>query len=155
MQPQMDEQQLHARYRAMLILWGAFVVTVIIYFTLARVLFKPSGDGLQSREITFALTATGTFLTIISFALKQKFLKQAEDSQAPALVQTGHIIAFALCESAALLGFVDFLVTGNRYYYVMFVIALIGLLLHFPKRDQIAAAAYRQKESNSNNPGGM
>ncbi len=31
------------------------------------------------------------------------------------------------------------------YYYVMFVVALIGMVLHFPKRDSLAAAAYRQQ----------
>jgi len=145
MQPQMDETRLNAKHRVMVILWGALVCSVGFYFMLSLVLPKTAADGSEGRIITFALTATGTFLTIVSFVIKQKFLVQAEATQSPALVQTGHIIALALSEGAALLGLLDYLITGNRYYYIMFVVALIGMLLHFPNRDRLAAAAYRQQ----------
>jgi len=155
MQPQMDEARVNARYRTLLILWGAFISFVGIYFVISQVLAKPDSEAAPSRIMTFALTATGTFLTIVSFALKQKFLSRAEELQSPALVQTGHIIAFALCEGAALLGLFDYLATGNRYYYVILVIALIGMVLHFPRRDQLLAAVYRQQALNSNRTEGQ
>ena len=61
----------------------------------------------------------------------------------PAKFQTGFIIATALCEAAGLLGFVGIFVTHNREAYLLFAIGALGLLLHFPRRDQLAAA-YRK-----------
>jgi putative exporter of polyketide antibiotics len=129
----------------MVILWSAFVLSIGIYFLLSIFLLKPDADSAESRVVTFALTATGVFLAILSFGIKHKFLSQAAEIQSPRLVQTGLIIALALCESAALLGLGDYMVTGNRYYYVMFIVALLGILLHFPKRDHLTAATYRQQ----------
>ena len=108
-------------------------------------------DNADGRMITLALTAMGVFLAIISFAIKRKFATQAEETQSPALVRSGLIIALALCDSAALLGLVDYLVTGSRYYFVLFVVSLIGMLLHFPRRDQIAAAVYKSPSGVNEN----
>jgi len=144
MQPEEARTQLEARYRTMLILWAALLVSVGLYFALSVFVAKPDSEDPPSRTLTFALTAIGVLLVMVSFAVKQKFLTQAEQNQAPSLVQTGLIIALAFCEAAALLGLLDFFTTGNRYYFVTFVVALVGMLLHFPRRNQLAAASYRQ-----------
>ena len=147
-----ESASVNAKYRVMLILWVAFVSFIVGYFVISIVL-KPAEDNAEGRVITFALTATGVFLAIISFAIKQKFLTQAIETHSPSLLQTGLIIALALCESAALLGFVDYLATGNRYYYVLFLVGLIGTLLHFPRRDHLAAASYRPQNRIEQNQG--
>jgi hypothetical protein len=142
------EARLSARYRTMLILWGAITLSVFLYFGFAFLSPGPQSETNQSQVITFALTAVGVSLAIFSFAIKQKFFAQAELKQAPALVQTGLIIALALCEASALFGLVDHFVTGNRYYYVLFIVALIGMALHFPRREQLASAGYRLTDQN-------
>jgi hypothetical protein len=91
------------------------------------------------------LTVVGTFTVIVSTAIKQRFLAQSGDQQRLELVQTGYIVGFALCEFAALFGLLDRMVTGNRYYYVLFVIALIGMALHWPRRDHLLAASYKRQ----------
>jgi drug/metabolite transporter (DMT)-like permease len=146
MQPEEARMQLEARYRTMVILWAALLLSVGLYFALSVFVAKPDSEDTPSRTLTFVLTAVGVFLVIVSFAVKQKFLAQAEQNQAPSLVQTGLIIALAFCEGAALLGLLDFFATGNRYYFVTFIVALVGMLLHFPRRDQLAAASYRQPD---------
>jgi len=138
-----DPQQLNAKYRVMLILWFALVSCVGIYYVLSLVMQHPPGNDGRSRIITFVLTAFGTFMTLVSVALRQKFVAQAESKQQPALVQTGLIVGMALCEAAALLGFLDRQVTGNRYYFVLFVVALVGMIFHFPRRNDLMRASYR------------
>lgn len=144
MQTNETTERLDARHRTMLILWGALLLSVVLYFGLSRFMKAPESDGSQSRILTFVLTAMGVLLAISSFAIKQKFVAQAETAQSPALVQTGLIIALALCEMAALLGFIDYMTTGNRYYFVLFIIAVVGMLFHFPRREHLAAASYRK-----------
>jgi EamA domain-containing membrane protein RarD len=155
MQMQMNDaqQQLSARHRVMVILWVSMLASVGLYFVLSKFMTPPDGDGSQSRMVTFALTAMGVFLAITSFAIKHKFMAQAEATQSPALVQTGMITGLALCDAAALLGFLDYLTTGNRYYFVLFLIAVVGILFHFPRRDQIALASYRQQGQVNQNQG--
>jgi len=149
-QPDQLAKQLDARHRTMIILWAALVLSLGFYFAIILFAQKPETDDTQSRALTFALTAAGVFLVIISFALKQKFVAQAETKQEPALLQTGLIIALAFCESAALLGLFDFFTTGNHYFFVNFIVALVGMLLHFPRREQLAVASYRRQDSMGN-----
>ncbi|HZE68038.1 MAG TPA: hypothetical protein VE135_00760 [Pyrinomonadaceae bacterium] len=101
MQPEEARTQLEARYRTMLILWAALLLTVGFYFALSVLVAKPDSEDAPSRTLTFALTAVGVLLVIVSFAVKQKFLAQAEKNQAPSLVQTGLIIALAFREAAS------------------------------------------------------
>jgi len=145
MEPHDLQAKLDARLRVMLILWFALLSSVVIYFLVSLVIQRPNGDGGENRILTFVLTAVGTFALIVSMALKQRFLAQSVDQQRLELVQTGYIGALALCEFAALLGLVDRMVTGNRYYYVLFVIALIGMALHWPRRDHLLAASYKRQ----------
>jgi heme/copper-type cytochrome/quinol oxidase subunit 1 len=148
MNESIQPDKLDTTHRVLVILWFALVSSVGIYFVISRLVPTPASDDSQVSMLSLVLAAMGLSLTILSFAIKQRFFTQAEQKQRPALVRAGLIIALALCETAALFGFVDLLVTGNRYYFVMFVIALIGMLFHFPRRNQLALASYRNIERN-------
>jgi len=145
-EPDEARKQFEARYRILQILWGALVSSVGFYFAISIVVSRPDSEDAPSRVLTFALTAMAVFLVIISFTIKQKFFAQAEEKQEAALVQTGLIIALSFCDAGALFGLLDFFTTGNRYYFVTFVVALLGMLLHFPRRDQLAASGYRRQD---------
>jgi F0F1-type ATP synthase membrane subunit c/vacuolar-type H+-ATPase subunit K len=139
------QAEVEARYRVLLILWFAFLMSVGLYFVVSLFIQRPNGDDSQSRVLTFMFTAAGTFTTILSIVVKQKFLTQSAERQRPELVQTGYIIALALCETAALLGLMNRFITGNRYYFVLMIIAAIGMLLHWPRRDHLIAAYYEPR----------
>jgi hypothetical protein len=79
-----------------------------------------------------------------SFAVKQKLLKRSVEKQDIGLVQKALVIACAMCEVSALLGFVERLVIGNREYYWLFLFAAGGIALHFPRRSQLESASYKQ-----------
>jgi hypothetical protein len=132
-----------ARYRVLLTLWLAFVSTVGIYFVISLFIQRPNGDDGQNRMLTFMFTAAGTLMAIVSIVVKQKFLAQAAEQQRPSLVATGYIVAFAFSETAAILGLMDRFVTGNRYFFVLLIIAAIALALHWPRREHLLAACYK------------
>ena len=137
--------KLDARFRVILILWFALLSSVVVYFLVSLVIQRPNVDDGENRTLTFGITVVGTVAVIVSTALRRRFLAKSVDQQRLELVQTGYIVALALCEFAALLGLVDRMVTGNRYYYVLFVIALIGMALHWPRRDHLLAASYKRQ----------
>ena len=137
--------KLDARFRVILILWFALLSSVVVYFLVSLVIQRPNVDDGENRTLTFVITVVGTVAVIDSTALRRRFLAKSVDLQRLELVQTGYIVALALCEFAALLGLVDRMVTGNRYYYVLFVIALIGMALHWPRRNHLLAASYKRQ----------
>ena len=104
-------------------------------------LFAGRPENVEPNDTLFlALVAFALSTTLISVPIKNKLLRRAVEQQQVQLVQQGHIVAWALCEVAALLGVLDFFMTGDRYYYILFIIAACGQLLHFPRRDDVANA---------------
>jgi hypothetical protein len=137
-----DQPDLEARYRTLLILWFAICMSVLMFLVLTRL---SSVGAVENRQLTLALNSLGLLPVALSFLLKQRALAKSVATQRLDLVQSAYVLSFALCESSALLGLVDHFTTGSRYSYFAFVIAGIGLLLHFPqKQNLVNASSYRQ-----------
>jgi len=137
-----DQPDIDARYRTLLILWFAICMSVLMFMVLTR-LAPVAAVG--NRNLTLALNSMGLLPVALSFLLKQRALAKSVATQRLDLVQSAYVLSFALCESSALLGLVDHFTTGSRYSYFAFVIAGIGLLLHFPqKQNLVNASSYRQ-----------
>jgi uncharacterized membrane protein YdcZ (DUF606 family) len=149
--PPLNLKTLDGRYRVMLVLWFALFSTLGVYSLVSLFIHQPNPDDSQSRILTFAFTTVGTLIVVVSIAVKQKFLAQAIEKQQIGLVLTGLIVGMALCEAAALFGLMDRLITGNRYYFVLLIIAGIGMFLHFPRRESLEAASYKQTGSGMEN----
>ena len=132
-----------AQYRTMLILWFAFLMSIVMYFILS--LFMPRPQETENRMLTILLSAFSAFLVVVSFAVKKKFLAQAIERQQVRLVSTGFILAAAFCEAAGLIGLIDLLAARDRYYVVLIAISFLGLLLHFPKRSHLEAASFKSQ----------
>jgi len=140
------DDNLDKRYQTLLILWFALLMSIGIYFLFT--LFVPPALSKQPRNPTgslliVGLTALGTFLVIVSFAVKGKLLERSVEKQDISLVQKALVIACAMCEVSALLGLLEHLVIGNREYYLLFLLAAAGIVFHFPRRIQLEAASYK------------
>ena len=139
------EIDLNKRFQAMLVLWFALSMSVAMFFALslfmpARIINEP---GNQPRSLLIlALTALGMLLVIISFVLKNRVLARAVEKQEIGLVQQALVMACAMCEASALLGFVEYFLIGGREYYLLFGLAGVGLALDFPRRSHLEAASY-------------
>ncbi len=139
---------LDARLRTMRILWVVFLITIGLY-ALVTVFARPSQEVVLERRaedysaLLAAFWVLGLLVVALSFLFKGRYYRKAAERQAPDQAQLGFIVAEILCESAALFGLLALFITWNDYAYSLFVIGALGQLLHFPRRDELAAA-YRK-----------
>ena len=87
-------------------------------------------DREPNPTLSLILIVIGVSATLISFVIKSKLITLAIEQQRIQLVQQAYIVAWAMTEVAALLGMLDFFATGHRHYYILFIIAALGMLLH-------------------------
>jgi NADH:ubiquinone oxidoreductase subunit 2 (subunit N) len=139
------EDNLDKRYQTLFILWFALLVSIAMYFLVTLFAAPATGTGPSGSTrsfLIFAVTALGTFLVIVSFAVKQKLLQRSVEKQDVNLVQKGLLLSCAMCEVSALLGLLEHFLIGNREYYLLFLLAAAGIIIHFPRRSQLEAASY-------------
>lgn len=140
------EINLNTRHQTLIVLWFALLMSVGMLFIVSLVAAPEIGHepgNPPSSLLIVALTALGTFLVILSFLVKQKFLERSVDKQDINLVQQGLVIASAMCEVSAMLGLLERFLVGNREYYLLFLIAAAGIAAHFPRRSHLEAASYK------------
>jgi hypothetical protein len=75
--------------------------------------------------------------------VKSRLVERAIHEQKPGGVQAAMIVALAMCEVSALLGLFERFVYANREYLWLFLFAVGGMLLHFPRRGQLEAANFK------------
>jgi hypothetical protein len=125
------------RYTTLLILWGVFLFNIILFLVLAIIVAPDSSKLAYNRVLVIALTALGTFAALVSIFFRQKMTKQAVEGQRPQSVSSAYIVAFALCEVAALCGVMLRFTTNDPYYYLLFIVSVVGFLLNMPRRDDV------------------
>lgn len=136
-----NQPTIEMRYRTLLILWFAISMSILSFLAIAH--FTPV--TVQSNvKLSLILSSLGLVPVGLSFLLKQRILAQAVNEQRIERVQIAHVLAWALCEMAALLGLVDHFLNGSPYYYAGFVFAALGMLLHFPRKQHLLDASHTQ-----------
>jgi hypothetical protein len=142
------------RLRTMRIIWASFLMTVGIYALIAY-FARPSDESPVSASeslgigasaggfsvLMLVLFALGLTTVVASFLVKQAFAQRAVREQNTAVLQTGFILSVVLCEMAALFGLVGLFADGNPAAYLLFVVSAAGLVLHFPRREDVEAAS--------------
>jgi hypothetical protein len=141
--PNEIEAKIDLRLRTMRTLWLALFASVPLYYVFT--LFGKAVQEAPNPRLSLGLAAAGMLSIISSFPIKQKFLAQSVERQEMARVQTGYIAGLAVCEVAAILGLLDHFLTGNRYYYLLFIAAGLGELLHVPRRRHLQEASYKRQ----------
>ena len=130
----------NARHRTVVIIWGAQFAALFFFVLLTRLVRPEEPPGPNPALLAglglAALTAFGA-----SFALKAKLLAQSGAERSAARAQSAYVLAFALCEAAALFGVMAHFVTGAPEAAYFFALAALGLLLHFPRRRHFEDAA--------------
>jgi len=123
-------------------MWIALVMSIGGYFVVT--LFKQRSEGVEPNSmLSLILIVIAASTTLVSFLIKGKLLTKAIDQSQVPQVQQAYVVAWAVTEFAALLGLLDYFITADRYYYVPFLIALLGQLLHFPRSEHIVNASFR------------
>jgi hypothetical protein len=137
-----ENTDIEGRLRSMRILWIAMLSSIGVYYVFTLFVGRPENVKADDK-LFLMLLGLGLLTTLISFPFKHRLLNRAVEQQQVQMVQPAYVIAWALSEAAALLGVFDFFVTGDRYYYMLFIIAACGQLLHFPKREHVINAAFK------------
>ena len=137
------QEDIEARIRTIRTLWIAMVLSVINFFVFLFIVGRPE-NVTPNNTLSITLLAIALLTTLISFPIKNRLLARGVEQQQVLLVQQGYVVAWALTEVAALLGVLDFFQTSNPYFYVLFVIAVCGMLLHFPRREHVLNAAFKR-----------
>ena len=136
------QRKIETRMRTMRTLWIAMLLSIGFYFVFTVFLHRPEQVKPNSTlSLILALIALTT--TLSSFLLKSRLVSKAAEQQQVSLVQQAYILAWAVTEVAALMGLLDFFATNDRYYYVFFLIAACGQLIHFPQREHVASALFK------------
>jgi hypothetical protein len=138
--PQQIEARVEARHKVFLILWFSLFVSVVLFIVMVLMI---GSNGTPNPTLSYALLAIGSMTVLVSFLLKQQLVQKAINNNDVAGLQIAHVVSLALCESAALFGVLDRFITAAETSWILFAIAAIGILLHFPKKDQIRAVSYK------------
>ena len=136
--PQQIEARVEARHRIVLMIWFSLLMSISIFFVMTIMI--PGNSANPNTTLSFALIGLAFMVVLASVLIKQRVVQRAIEKRDAAMLQTGYVLSFALCESAAIWGLVDHFVTGSSYYYFSFALAVLGMLLHFPKKDHVRAA---------------
>jgi multisubunit Na+/H+ antiporter MnhG subunit len=137
------QQDIEPRMRTMRTIWSAMLMSIGFYY--AFTFFAKRPENVEPNSTLFlVLVGIAVSTVLLSFPVKNKLISQAIEQQHVPLVQQSYIVAWALSEVPALLGLLDFYLTGNRYFYVLFLLAVFAQLLHFPRREHVINASFKK-----------
>ena len=137
------QENIDVRMRTMRTLWFALFMSVVMYYVFSLVAKRPANVTPNS-TLSLTLIVVSASIVLASFFVKNKLINRAIEQQRVQLVQQAYIVALAMAEVPALLGMLDFFVTGNRYYYLLMIVAAAAQLLHFPRREHVENAAFKR-----------
>jgi hypothetical protein len=140
MNPKPARGQTGARYRGLLIIWGAQFFSLIILSTLTRFI-KPDEHHDETNTVIIYLVPPALLSFAVSFMIKSKQLAAGVRMKRPDVVTAGYVMAFALCEASALIGLFCHYATADPRAVYFFALTALGLALHFPRRRYFEEAA--------------
>lgn len=141
MKPNAAPVDIEQRMRTVRILWLVLIFNIGLFYFLTRVADRPQNIE-PNNTLSLALLAVGVSSVLISFLVKSRIISRAVEQRQVQQVQQGYVVAWAMCEVAALLGLVDFFVTSDPYFYVLFIIGAAADLFHFPRREHFENASF-------------
>jgi hypothetical protein len=142
--PNQHDPNIENGYRVLVIIWFAILSSAVLLMLLTFVIPRP--EFLEtSPMLAWILTGTGTLMALASFVPKKMFMEQAVQKQQQQLVHTGYIIAFAMSEAAGLFGLLAYFLTPGPYHYLLFVISVVFMFLHYPRRDHLRAVSFKKQ----------
>jgi F0F1-type ATP synthase membrane subunit c/vacuolar-type H+-ATPase subunit K len=147
----MENSNVEHLFRTTKIVWVVFFVSQISLL-LALFLAKKELFGFDFRQsplgeepiVPIILAMMALFNFGLSFFLKTQAAARAVEAQNPKQVQTATILGLAFCESISIMGLVLAFVFNYQYFFLWFALGILGIILHFPRRDNFMAAGFRK-----------
>ena len=129
--------------RKLRVLWLGTLSSLVVGFYIFTTVMERPADLEPNDTLFLILVAVALTAAVASFVVKRKLFAKAEELQQVQLVQQGFVVAVSMSEVGALLGVYDYFQTGDRYYFVLFMITVFAKLLHFPRREPVLHATYK------------
>lgn len=142
MNPQELQEIVDKRLQTMRILWFAMCMSILFYYGFTLLSHRSEDLG-PNNLLFYVLLIASASVTIQSFIIKRALLKRAFLKHDVQMVQQAYLVAWAVSEVGGLLGLVVFFTTNSPYYYILMALGLLAQLLHTPRRDDIAQAAFK------------
>ena len=150
-------RDIEAQYKTLLVLWAALLMSQLTFIVLAfltrpklfqfdftRPIFgNGTGDSGSTPAMIIGFAVAAVTAVLFSFAFRRRLNERAVAERSTAQVQTGLVIALALCEASSLFGLALAIAFDYQYFFLWFALGILGMLLHFPKRDELHAASYK------------
>ncbi len=136
------QTNVEVRVMTLRIIWMALLMSVVIYYVITFFVARPA-DVVPNPTLSIVLICVAMLAILTSFLIKNRLLDKAVAQQHLGMVQQAYVVAWAITEVAALLGLLDFFTTADRYHHALFIIAAVGLLFHFPRRESVVNAAFK------------
>lgn len=133
-------EDIELRIRTLRTLWFALSMSIVLYYAFTYMVTSPVRPN---QTLSLVLLAVSVSTVLIAFVIKGKLLNLASERRQVPLVQQAYVVTWAITEVGALLGLLDYFITGNPYFFVLFLIAAGGMLLHFPRRAHVLNAAFK------------
>jgi hypothetical protein len=144
-------QNVEQSYKTLVIIWFALLVSQVVFLVVIfaakpevfRFDFTKPALG-ENAVVILAFALIAVVNLGLSFVMKKRAFDQAAEKQQIAYVQTGLILACALCEAISLFGMVLAFAFSYQYFFLWSALGIIGILLHFPRRADVLAASYKK-----------
>ena len=137
----MDAQEIQmaseAQYRSLAIVWLVVAVSQAFFFGVT--LIVPNDNDRFLSMLRWPMAVLGLLFVFDSFLWKHKFLLRAASQHKPSEVTRAYILACCLSEATALFGFL-LRFGAFPYYYVLFAVAALAAVVHFPRRRDVLAS---------------
>ena len=135
-------------YVSLVMIWASLLASqllfaAIVYFVKPELYhIDPARPAMSEKPLiilVFAVAAVVVFA--LSFILRNQYIRRAIHDRDAGCVQTGLALGCALSEMCSILGLVLALVFNYQYFFIWIALGLVGILLHFPRKGNLDAAA--------------
>jgi hypothetical protein len=119
---------------------------VVLYFAKPKIFefdFTKSLLGEKSL-LVIILAVFGVIIFLSALFVRKKLIQVAIEQQNFILIQMSIIIGGALCEAISLFGLVLAFSQNYQYFFMWFALGILGMILHFPRRDNLIDASYKR-----------
>jgi hypothetical protein len=145
------KQNVEQLYRTNQILWAAFLISqslffMVLYFAKPELFKFDFTKPLMGDN--FVVVAAFGFMAIlnlfIGLFLRFQGVNNAIEEQNPRQLQNALILGLAFCESISIFGLVLALGFNYQYFFLWLILAIIAMLLHYPKRQNFHDASFKK-----------
>lgn len=116
-------------------IWAFFIISVVVYATLAFLLIKPIETALN-HNLRYIFYLAAFICLVLSRKFKRASLDALTDTSGNASRQylSTSVISFAYSDAIAVIGLVCFILFGEAVDIVLLAgLSLVSLIRHFPK----------------------